>query len=437
MRIRPLRELAAVDELVQRFTPDGFGLDRILTPESTVEFHQQTIADADLIDEVPDDVRAAFEEVRECHTYGTFSYRLFSLAAKTSLLVSEGALRRRFLEFYNGRIPLENKAGQVKTITVRTFEDLNEDFRRGGVLRKQGWRLKLVSSGQTLRMPLTLDPLLRWARLENLLDGQASRIQERLIPTSRNWVAHGEMSGADMPNWSTRRINDLAEFINRLWGARTPGGRLYPAPLARCVAALASSTSEGRLSRAVMAPDQIPAYRAQEGEDTVFLLVRAVPDDDKLLDFNSVYERTTYPADLLWGPGDGEVAYAWWKEHQPVCAPADPLDRLFMIQVIDDKVYLPRRVEVAFGLPPDKRPGVWYAVRADEPGAAFLHVRNVTAGACEFMDSTRCSCAAEGVTSGSWWEVKAALDPFGVFALVEGQVGLPLQFPLPPTVGHD
>jgi hypothetical protein len=36
-----------------------------------------------------------------------------------------------------------------------------------------------------------------------------------------------------MPNHSSQAIRDLAEIINRLWGSRTPGGRLYPAPIKR------------------------------------------------------------------------------------------------------------------------------------------------------------------------------------------------------------
>lgn len=30
-----------------------------------------------------------------------------------------------------------------------------------------------------------------------------------------------------------RSLSDLAEIISHLWGHQTPGGRLYPAPLAR------------------------------------------------------------------------------------------------------------------------------------------------------------------------------------------------------------
>jgi hypothetical protein len=437
VQIRSLAELTAVDELTQRFMPGGFGLDRVLSPESAAEFHQSTIADADLVDEVPDDVRTAYEDVRECHIYGVLSYRFFGLAVRSSYFVLETALRRRFLDFYNEQVPLENKACQTRTFATRAFDDLHEEFRSGGSLSKQGWQLKLKVSGERVQMPLTLAPLLRWARSERLLDGQAGRIQERLIPTGRNWAAHGEMRGGDMPNLSARQINDLAEIVNRLWGARTAGGRLYPAPLERQIVALTSGTADGQRHWAVMAPSQIPIHLADVGDDAVWLLVHAVAEDENLIDFNSHYERTTYPADLVWGPGDGESAHVWWTENQPTTEPIDHLDRLFLVQIVDGTVYLPRRVDIAFGLPPGKRSGVWHAIRADNPNHAFLHGRNIRDGACKPGAGARCGCAAEGVASGSWREIKNALAPYDVFAPSGEQVSLPLHLPLPATVGHD
>jgi hypothetical protein len=35
-----------------------------------------------------------------------------------------------------------------------------------------------------------------------------------------------------MPADAARTISDLAEIINQFWGSATPGGRLYPAPIA-------------------------------------------------------------------------------------------------------------------------------------------------------------------------------------------------------------
>ena len=36
-----------------------------------------------------------------------------------------------------------------------------------------------------------------------------------------------------MPVDAARMIGDVAEIISQLWGAPTPGGRLYPAPARR------------------------------------------------------------------------------------------------------------------------------------------------------------------------------------------------------------
>jgi hypothetical protein len=44
------------------------------------------------------------------------------------------------------------------------------------------------------------------------------------------------------------------------------------------------------------------------------------------------YETTTYPCDLLWGPGSWQDAAARLKEEQPAADEVEILDRLFLIQ---------------------------------------------------------------------------------------------------------
>lgn len=199
MEIRRLTDLMAADELTLRFTPLGFGLDRKLTPESAAEVHQQTIASADLVDAVPGDVRAAFEDLRNCHVYGVLYYGFFTISANQSYVVLEQALRTRFVQFYDGALPVEDAFGHRVEIRVRNFDDVNEGFRPGAVHAKD-WKLRNEATGQLHRVPLTLGPLLEWARRERLLDGQRAKSHENRQSQFRNWFVHGNQPQRGMPN---------------------------------------------------------------------------------------------------------------------------------------------------------------------------------------------------------------------------------------------
>lgn len=285
-----------------------------------------------------------------------------------TFVVLEHALRTRFLKFYNGVLPVEHEAGNPSEIQVRNFEEVNDGFRRGsGVHAKDGWKLRSEVTRRRHDMPLTLAPLLEWARRERLLDGQRAKRHEHHQSRFRNWFVHGNQPLSGMPNESTRRINDLAETINRLWGARTPSGRLYPAPITRDVVALAWSNDEDRRSWAQMYSTELGPFVEAEGVDWTFLLVRAVPTDGDLLDFDTQYERTRFPTERLWGPGTGLDALSWWRENQPAPDTVQHIDRVFLIRVDGGRIYFPRRPGVALALPREKRLGTWHIIRADFP----------------------------------------------------------------------
>jgi len=222
-----------------------------------------------------------------------------------------------------------------------------------------------------------------------------------------------------MPVEAARTISDTAEIINHLWGASTPGGRLYPAPIRREIQAVAWGP-DGTVTSGLASA--FPAN--QEHAEWTYVLVLAVLHDEGLMRFDAQYETTTYPCDLLWGPGTWRDATVWLKDEQPVEDEVDGLDRLFLIQYDEHHLHLPRRPDVAASLGEDQRRGQWYLVRADFPLDTFGHIRHVVtegpsssgAGPCE-------QCAAETVGVGTWQEM---ID----LAAASGIAVTPLSLPL-------
>ena len=69
--------------------------------------------------------------------------------------------------------------------------------------------------------------------MEGLLAGQRSKLYDRILVRMRNRAAHPLSYKLSMPTDSALTIRDIGEFINRLWGARTRGGRIFPEPVRR------------------------------------------------------------------------------------------------------------------------------------------------------------------------------------------------------------
>jgi hypothetical protein len=150
------------------------------------------------------------------HAYGLLCYDLFTVVDDLSWVVLEQALRERFIQFYGGQIPLTGKHGDG-ILPVSDFAEVNEAFRPRGSHAK-GWRLR-PQAGKSTSMPLSLGPLLRWARSEGLLHGQRNRVREGdLFERMRNAFAHGSGFKIVMPGESSSSICEIAELINRLWG---------------------------------------------------------------------------------------------------------------------------------------------------------------------------------------------------------------------------
>jgi hypothetical protein len=401
MELLSLRELVAPDPRTLVFGPLGLSTGGRLMPDEALEFQQCSIRSADLVEDVPNGPRQSFERLRTLHAYGLLCYDLFTVVDDLCWVVLEQALRDRFIEFYGGQIPLtrENEDG---VLPVSGFAEVSEAFRPRGSHTK-GWRLRL-QAGKSTSMPLSLGPLLRWARSEGLLHGQRNRVREGdLFERMRNSFAHGTGCKIVMPRESSSSICETAELINRLWGHSTPGGRLYPAPIQRDVLVIGWAEGLHGPRTVVMHADGLATY--DEPGSWTFLAVRGVWQDN-LADFDARYELTTYPTELLWGPASQDDVTEWLASTTTQPDFAEHLDRLFAVRTHTGRAYSPCRPEILQSMPTDSRDGTWYLIRADRPDDAFGHVKHLTEGAtCRPTGRTRGGCAAEDVTSGTWLEL--------------------------------
>jgi hypothetical protein len=426
VEIRSLTELVTADERTRRFAPLGLALDGLLSPEDAAEFQQRCIASADLSDVVPPEVRASFERLRACHTYGVLWYDAYTVAGDLTSVVLEQALRERFVSFYDSILPIGRASGEVDLVRVQRFQDVHDLWRSKGERNRGGWKLRPASPGldALIDVPLTLYPLLRWARRERLLHGQRNRHREFMLVDARNNFGHGAGYNLTSPAESARRIHELAELINRLWGFATPGGRLYPAALRR--KSMVIGWSPEHEQRTIAHHSSAPEL---EHEGWVYVVVLAIPDDPELSDFDARFERTTYPCDLLWGPGDSSEAAPWLHAHLPIQDEIEFMDRLFVGRVDEEHVDLPQRPEVFLSLPSEERAGTWQVIRADFPNDAFNHARHKQR--TDTRGAAVCTCLVEDVAAGPWANVQAVLEEAGY----AGRPDPPLDVRVPPTFG--
>jgi len=328
--------------------------------------------------------------------------RLIATVDPGSYVVLELALRERFVEFYASAIPLVSRDGSRQVLNVRDFDDFAEFVRSSG---KKPPRLLTCEGASQMAMPLTLNPLLVWARHEGLLGGQRNRHVEAVLTAIRNGFAHGGYH-IGMPGESARDIRDLAEIVNRLWGHLTPGGRLHPTPLAREAVVLGWRGLEAVTEFVSFPAEQLRWNGGDENENWMCVVVLAVPQDESLLDFDTRFEGTSYPADLLWGPGSCSAAQAWLSSTDVELDAVTYLDRIFAVQVLEGEAQPPRSTAALGALPQEQRGGTWHVVRADYPVDAQMHIAHGASGA---QVGARCSCSAEDVASGTWEDVVQGL----------------------------
>lgn len=421
---RTLEELRTPDERTQRFTPFGLGLTHELTPAAALAHQQAMLQGTDLVDAVADGTRLSFERLRTLYVYGVLQYEFFTIAEQLARLVVEQALRDRFLSYYQHRIVLVNPtSGEQRTEQVASFEQVHAAFKR-----RRSWKLKLTAPGESMAFDGMLACLWNWARREGLLPGQWARSIQRAQVALRNATAHPSGYHLGTPGDAALVIRDLAEIINCLWGTRTPGGRLHPAPVQRSVLLIAWDDT-GRLEIGDI--ESVPSEHM--AADAICILVRAVADNrEDLIGFDDRFETTRYPVEFLWGPGIPDQARDWAAANRPDGDEVDHLDRHFAIRRYDAHLDAPRSVAVTAGLPPDRRRGTWFLVKGDDPLSAYNHIRNQSGedGACARRGPCP-NCPAHTIASGEWRAVLRRAEDVGIdtVARVPADVRVPSLVP--------
>lgn len=398
-------ELVEADERSLRFGGMGLLTGEKLTPASALARQQSAVA-VELDPSVGPQTRAAVDRLRLMHTYGVLCYDLFTVVADHGLLVLELALAERFVEFHGGTVTVQSAKGERRELAAPSFDVFADAVKT--LKGRRDWRIVLADRVRTTRLGVTMEPLLAWARASGLLDGQRNRVLESLLSEVRNGVAHPRANWTAPPTDSARQVRDLAEIANRLWGQRTPGGRLYPVPVRREPAVL--TWSADRASRSIGSATWLGRPDPEERHRSCVVLLtspgRPGGAEWDGMDWDAHYERTRYPTRLLWGPGSVTDAAQWWSA---VAAP-EP----------DAVVAWDRRLAVASGarvvdldavdtgdrpVPPDTS-GTWPVVLADHPLDAVAHERHTssdpgpTLGPCEV-------CHCEELVRGDWDDVTA------------------------------
>lgn len=367
----PLAELQRPDPRTQRFTPNGLGLSVQLTPEGSARFQKDAVARATIVEAVPEPVRSNFERARKLHRYGVLEYEFFTAARDYVSLVLEGALRVRFVSFYEGQIPVQ-RGDQEEILTAADFDEVRK--------HAQGRKLR-ASDGTLDRLPLSTGALLDWARRERLLTGSRSRVVDRFLSELRNHAAHPVTHSLVMPPDSAGTIRDVAEVINKLWGDDTPGGRLFPAAVWRNPRVVA--VDPGGVAASEMRLDQVPAATAEEREWEYRVLLAVDGEDLTRLGRDGIecthvpgFQTTFYPCSELWkGSWCDLITVINDGTLRPEGDSVDHLDRLFFVRVTDDGLDPARSAEDVIALSGEPT-GTWDVVRADSPWDAWVHVRD-------------------------------------------------------------
>ncbi|MEU7822984.1 hypothetical protein [Catellatospora sp. NPDC049133] len=398
-----LDRLRQTDTRTLHFLPGAFGVGFRFTDEAAASYQQESVAAVTLAHDVAEGTRARFDMLRTVWPYGVLCYEIFTLVGEHALLVIEQALRDRFMQLTGGQLVFV-KNGVERRVSATTYEDVAKAARKPGKLR--------VSSGREIAFNGMLDGLRSWARAEGLLLGQLNLRIETALTNLRNWVAHPNGHQLEGPSSAMGTLRDVAEIINQLWGHRTPGGRLYPEPATRQIMAISWDPASGdqftEPAEHLLADDDASGLR--------YLIVRGVDEPDHpgnlgLFGFDALHEATRYPAQWLWGPGDRASAADWLRQQQPQPDQVDHFDHLYLLRHHGGRLYRPMRHDVAASLTDQEREGTWFAVRADDPSRALLHVRGLlTAESCG--EQERCdTCSAMHLASGSFADVLAALPP--------------------------
>ena len=379
-------DTTGVDALAALQKPDPRSLLWIrggtMAPGDAATYQQRVIAQYHVPASVPETVARSFDRLRTVLLQALLCYDLYTVAADQARLVAELALRERFVEFYGGTVLFTDGQGKTQTVMATTFDEVYYGI-RGVDGRPKRWKIQLRSGRDGFEFTGGMASLLKWARAEGLLIGQGDRMRDGVRKRFRDRVAHPAYH-LESPDHAERAIADVAHIIRQLWGA-------------------ASGTTVCRYPVLLAWTDTcVTLAHLPPGENPTGVIVLADPDDPDLFDYDSRFESTHRPCDLLWGPGDPTDALQWRADHNPEPDQVETIDRLFLIQYHGDRLTLPRSPAVAAALGPGERDGTWYLIRADAPSHAFNHQRRLLAGEPGHAGEGDCqACPAEILGTGS------------------------------------
>jgi hypothetical protein len=373
-------------------------------PAKAAELTQYAIGQIELTPAVPETTRQAFERLCTLFAYGILCYDLYTVAGDLARMVTEQALRERFLPFYGGQVTFVRASDQAeKQVSADRWDSIPRPLLQDGK-----WLLKLSNGHAPMEFNGMLASLLSWAHAEGLLTGQGDRLRDPVRTWFRNFAAHPtwHLQG---PDHAERAIADLASIINRIWGA--PSGMLVPREPV-FITWTETSVSWGGQG----------AIRGHPDDDgsTATMIVLATLHDPDLADYDALYETTNRPCDYLWGPGTTDEAAEWLQQNPQTGDQAVVNDRLFLLHYHDDRLYLPQKPAIAASIIGPAADGAWYLLRADTPIAAFHHQRCVLSGYTDPESGVRhnpggeCqACPTETISSGTLADVLTSAAQLG------------------------
>jgi hypothetical protein len=405
-----LTRLQEPDERALVFNPLGMG--GRMPPEQAARFQAATIEPARLAEDVPEGIRDYWERVRLLHQHGVLEYEFFSAAADLALLALEGALRRRFVDFYEGRIPVVSRRrptrGAEAELLAQRFERVWEAAR--------DWDLAILGEPQR-PLPTSLGSLLAWARQVKLLPGRRSRRVDQSLVKLRNWAAHPEDYSLDYPPSVARGVCQIAEYINMLWGHPTPDGQTFKTHVHRRPRVVGlSPTGDASVE---LRPDQVSTL-APEYSTYIFSVLFAADDELHLtrpamgpdtaieIAHRPGFQETQFPCDLLFEGDYGALLSAVTSGAFDDLEDEAPwLDRLFLVREAADELDHPRSAVDVLALKVDIG-GSWRAIVADGPWDAYQHTRDH--GHVELADDGTCpECSVADLETFVGWRSVARL----------------------------
>jgi hypothetical protein len=297
MITKTLAELQEPDEASLCSTPRG--ADGRTRPQGAALCLQYSVSRLELSEQVPEGTRQSFERLRT-YACGVLCYDLYTVAGDLARLVSEQAIRERFLPFYNGTVTfVHDRDGSDRVISARNWDEF-----QAALPSPRQWRLRLRGGREPVRFNGMLTSLQRRPRAEGLLAGQGDRMRDEPRAWFRNYVAHPSYHLYD-PGHAQWAIADLAQIINRLWGA--PSGM----PVRREPMVIAWSADTVTWNTAA-------SFTPVPGTaDLTCVVVLADPEDPGRADYDALYESTYRPCDWLRGPGTWAQAQAWLEDRRP------------------------------------------------------------------------------------------------------------------------